>query len=147
MSTTAQWVFDKAIYLMDEQNQSNGATETGDTLDYRHRTLGILNILRHALYPISDTYAVEEPGRRPICPELTGFADEIGLDDAVAQGILPYGLAGHLLLGENDGMAAWFFQRYDELCRAYRAALPAKWEPIPLAYGGPEGKGGDAWQS
>lgn len=139
MSTTAQWVFDKAIYLMDEQNEINGLTETADTQEYRHRTLGILNVLRHELFPISDTYPASVAGKRPVCPELTAFSDEIGLDDVVAQGILPYGLAAHLLLGENDNMASYFAQRYAELYRAHCGTLPATWEAIPLAYGGLSG--------
>ena len=51
MSTTAQWVFDKAIYLMDEQNESSGATVTSDTNEYKLRTVPILNVLRGELYP------------------------------------------------------------------------------------------------
>ena len=77
MSTTAQWVFDKAIYLMDEQNEINGLTETSDTQEYRHRTLGILNVLRHELYPISDTCAPGAAGKRSVCPEVTAFSDEL----------------------------------------------------------------------
>lgn len=136
MSTTAQWVFDKAIYLMDEQNEINGLTETADTQEYRHRTLGILNVLRHELYPISDTCAPGAAGKRSVCPEVTAFSDEVGLDDAVAQGVLPYGLAAHLLLGENDAMAGYFAQRYAELYRLHGRTLPAVWEDIPRAYGG-----------
>lgn len=136
MSTTAQWVFDKAIYLMDEQNESSGKTETPDTREYHHRTLGILNVLRNELYPLSDTFEWGEDERRPICPEILEFTDEIGLDDAVAQSVMPYGLAAHLLLGENDTMANFFAQRYMELMAQMRSSLPAKWEEIPLAYGG-----------
>lgn len=136
MSTTAQWVFDRAIHLMDEQNESTGATKTTDTKEYEFRTLSILNVLRHELYPISDTYAVTEAGKRPIVAEITGFDQEIGLDDAVAQGIMPYGLAAHLLLGENDSMANYFSQRYSEMYGAMMRSLPSEWEDIPPAYGG-----------
>lgn len=136
MSTTAKWVFDKAIYLMDEQNEANGQTQTTDTREYEFRTLGILNILRHELYPISDTYAYGETGKRPICPEISDFSDEIGLDDAIAQGVMPYGLAAHLLLGENDAMANYFSQRYMEMYQQMQNALPGEFEEIPLSYGG-----------
>ncbi len=135
MSTTVQWVFDRAIHLMDEQREASGETLHDDTREYRFRTVSILNILRHELYPISDTYVPGGPPRS-VCPELTAFTDEIGLDDAVAQGILPYGLAAHLLLGENNVMANYFSQRYLELYQKLRAALPAVWEDIPLRYGG-----------
>lgn len=136
MSTTAQWVFDRAIHLMDEQNESTGATKTTDTKEYEFRTLSILNVLRHELYPISDTYAVAEAGKRPIVAEIMSFDQEIGLDDGVAQGIMPYGLAAHLLLGENDTLANYFSQRYTEMYNAMLKSLPSSWEDIPMAYGG-----------
>ena len=79
--TTAQDIFDKAIYMMDEQNESTGATDTADTKEYKLRTLGILNVLRHEVYPYSDTYTVSGPGR-PICPEITDFTSPVALDDA-----------------------------------------------------------------
>lgn len=139
MSTTVQWVFDRAIHLMDEQNESTGKTQTSDTREYEFRTLSILNVLRHELYPISDTYAIAEPGKRPIVAELTAFDQEIDLDDGVAQGILPYGLAAHLLLGENDSLANYFSQRYSEQYQSMMQTLPSQWEDIPLAYGGLRG--------
>nr|DAI21193.1 MAG TPA: hypothetical protein [Caudoviricetes sp.] len=134
--TTADWVFEKAIHLMDEQNETTGAVVTADTKEYRNRTLSILNILRHELYPYSDTYEAGVDGVRSICPLITSFTDEIGLDDAIAQGVLPYGLAAHLLLGENDTMASFFIERYQELVRSIGLKKPAQWEDIIPAYGG-----------
>ena len=58
--TDANWVFDRAIHLMDEQNEMNGETRTVDTEEYRYRTLSILNVLRHELQ--------EAPGFRPQSP-------------------------------------------------------------------------------
>lgn len=136
MSTTAQWVFDRAIHLMDEQNESTGATKTTDTKEYEFRTLSILNVLRHELYPISDTFQRDGTGKRFTGQELLSLEDYIDLDDGVAQGILPYGLAAHLLLGENDVMANYFSQRYAEMCSAMMRSLPSVWEDIPTAYGG-----------
>ena len=136
MSTTAKWVFDKAIFLMDEQNESTGQTQTADTREYEFRAIPILNILRHELYPISDTYPQSIDGKRPIVAEIQSMNDEIDLDDAVAQGILPYGLAAHLLLGENDAMANYFSQRYSEMYAAALRSLPSQFEDIPLHYGG-----------
>ena len=43
--TTVQEVFDAAIHLMDEQNESSGATETQDTTPYKVRTINILNVI------------------------------------------------------------------------------------------------------
>ena len=136
MATTAQWVFDRAIHLMDEQNESTGATQTTDTKEYEFRTVSILNVLRHELYPISDNYKIRNNNRRPISTELLSMEDYIDLDDAVAQGVMPYGLAAHLLLGENDALANYFSQRYMELRYQLGANLPSVWEDIPSAYGG-----------
>lgn len=130
--TDGNWVFDRAIQLMDEQNSSNGETRTSDTENYRLRTLGILNVLRHELYPYSDTFEVGKDGKQIVCPELKSLEQPINLDDAIAQGILPYGLAAYLLLGENDALAAFFFQRYAELVYAIGCRKSAAWETIDL---------------
>lgn len=60
---TVQQVFDTAIHLMDEQNESNGGTQTVDTDEYRFRTISILNTAIPALYPYSGTYSTEGTGR------------------------------------------------------------------------------------
>ena len=133
--TDANWVFDRAIHLMDEQNEMNGETRTVDTEEYRYRTLSILNVLRHELYPLSDTFETRIDGKRAIAPLLTDFEQPIDLDDAIAQGVMPYGLAAHLLLGENDSMASFFNQRYEELKYSIGAKKPAVWEDIPYCFG------------
>ena len=138
MSTTAQWIFEKAMHLMDEVNESTGAADTSDTKEYKNRTLAILNILRVECFPASDTYAVTEPGKRPICPEIEAFDTGIGLDDGICQGVLPYGLAAHLLLDENPAVAAYFQQRYEEALRLARRGVPAVSEDIVNLYGGIE---------
>lgn len=138
MSTTAQWVFDKAMHLMDEVNESTGQSDTADTREYKNRTIQILNILRVECFPASDTYKVTEPGKRPICPEIMDFDTPIGLDDGICQGVLPYGLAAHLLLDENPDVAAFFIQRYQELLAQYRYSIPAEAEDIEPVYGGIE---------
>ena len=40
MATTAQWIFEKAMNLMDEVNESTGATDTADTREYKNRKIG-----------------------------------------------------------------------------------------------------------
>lgn len=132
--TTANWVFDRAIHLMDEQNETNGKTRTQDTKEYEYRTLSILNVLRNELYPYSDTYEVRTAGRRPVCVELTSMEQPIDLDDALCQSVLPYGLAAHLLLGENDTMASFFNQRYAEMLNELRSRSTAEWEDIPFNF-------------
>lgn len=131
--TDARKVFDLAIHLMDEQYEVNGETRTQDTKEYEFRTLSILNVLRHELYPYSDTFEAGENGKRYICPEIASLDQNIDLDDAIAQGVMPYGLAAHLLLGENDTMAAYFNQRYTELIFRIGATQMAQWEDIPVS--------------
>lgn len=136
--TTAQWVFERAMALMDELNESSGSADTADTKEYKNRTISILNILRMECFPFSDTYKIATPGKRPVCPEITAFTDEIYLDDGIAQGVLPYGLAAHLLLDENPDAASYFQQRYQEMLSMMRVGLPATFESISNEYGGIE---------
>lgn len=138
MATTAQWIFEKAMHLMDEASEATGAADTADTAGYKHRTLPILNILRVECYPASDTFGASEPGKRPICPEITDFDSPIGLDDVLCQMVLPYGLAAHLLLDENPVAASYFQQRYEELLAWARRGIPAVSEDIADVYGGIE---------
>lgn len=136
MATTAQWVFEKAMHLMDEVNESTGQADTSDTKEYKNRTLPILNILRIECFPASDTYVVTQPGKRPVCPEIEDFGSEIGLDDGICQGVLPYGLAAHLLLDENPTVASYFQQRYEGLLDNAKRCIPASAEDIENPYGG-----------
>ena len=53
---TVQEVFDMAIHLMDEQNESTGATVTEDTKEYKFRTISILNTAIPVLYKYSSDY-------------------------------------------------------------------------------------------
>lgn len=134
--TTGQDIFDKAITLMGELSDS-GETDWADTVEYKNRALNILNTLRGEVYQYSDTYATQKkkyPGRRPVCDPLESLEDEIGIDDVLAQTVLPYGLAAHLLLDENDNMAAFFQQRYEELLRKLGANIPGQWESIEDVY-------------
>lgn len=138
MATTAQKVFEMAMHLMDEVNESTGAADTNDTKEYKNRTIPILNLLRIECFPASDTYAVTAPGKRPVCPEILQFTDVIGLDDGICQGVLPYGLAAHLLLDENPTVASFFQQRYEEALTAAMRGLPTVAEDIVDVYGGIE---------
>lgn len=136
--TTAQQVFEQAMHLMDEVNESTGAADTADTKEYKNRTLAILNILRVECFPASDTYVVTIPGKRPVCPMITNFESSIGLDDGICQGVLPYGLAAHLLLDENPSVASYFQQRYEEALSIAKRGVPAVAEDITDMYGGIE---------
>jgi len=142
MATSAQEIFDLAIHLMDEANESTGKTDTADTRAYKLRTLAILNVLRAECYPLSDTYPVPDPPagdgsrmKRPVCPLISDFQTPIDLDDVLCQGVLPYGLAAHLLLEENPDLASFFQQRYEELRSLY---APTAASDIINPYGGIE---------
>lgn len=133
--TTAQYVFETAMTLMDELNESNGKADTSDTKEYKNRTLKILNILCGELFPYSDTFAVETTGKRPICQSVDGFDSGLGLDDYICRSVLPYGLAAHLLMQEDPSSAGFFQQRYDELKAMLARGLPAASEDIEDVYG------------
>lgn len=136
--TTAQEVFEYAMTLMDELNESNGNADTSDTREYKNRTLAILNILRGELYPFSDTYTTGDAGTRPIAEKIKDFTSAIGLDDYICQSVLPYGLAAHLLMQEDPTGANFFQQRYDELKTLLARGIPAESTDIIDVYGGIE---------
>lgn len=132
---TAQEVFDRAIHLMDEQNEYTGKTDTVDTAEYKGRTLSILNVLRGELYPFSDTFTDGEPGKRSICEKIPDFTSAIGLDDYICESVMPYGLAATLMMQENPVSANFFQQRYDELKSLLARGMPAVSEDIEDVYG------------
>lgn len=134
-TTTAQQVFDITMGLIDEVNESSGETDTADTKEYKVRTLYILNALRGELYPYSDTYAIDTPGKRPIARMIEDFTSVIALDDYICQTVMPYGLAAQLLLDENPSAASFFQQRYEELRDGLAKGLPQQSEAIADVYG------------
>lgn len=141
--TTVQEVFDMSIHLMDEQNEATGNTETQDTAEYRYRTISILNALLPALFPYSDTCPKTRDGTRPPCPALRhesyqnpDFSQQLPLDDTLSRAVLPYGLAAHLMAGENETLSAWFLSMFNQKFVDLRNKVPAKWERIPLPFGG-----------
>lgn len=135
--TTARWVFEKAVHLMDEGDPNSGAADTAETAEYKTRVLSILNVLRLECFPYSDGWSAEGPGRRPVCPEIEDMDQAIPLDDGLCQGVLPYGLAAHLLLEEDPSLASFFQQRYQERLAA-AGKVPGVAEDIADVYGGVE---------
>lgn len=139
---TVQQVFDTAIYMMDEQSETTGKTGTTDTQEYRFRALSLINAMLPQLYPYSDTYDASGNGR-PVCPLLQlpavasqpDFTQTVPLDDTLCMGVLPYGLAAHLLAGENTELSAWFMARYNQAFGDLRSKIPGAFEPIPAPYG------------
>lgn len=137
---SVQGVFDKAMYLIDAQNESTGSTDNSDTTEYKVRTLGILNNLIDDTYPASDTFAIGEDGKRPALADLTSFSDEIKMDPYIVRSVLPCGLAAKLLSEENPTLADFFWQLYEQRLAKARAGVPASFESIEdgLPYGGIE---------
>ena len=140
--TTIQQIYDMAIHLMDEQNESTGTTATVDTQEYKFRTISILNSVIPALYPYSGTYKAAATGRanpRKLYVEdykNPDFEQSIPLDDTLAMTLLPYYLAAQLLSAENEALSAWFMNRYREFFMDLRDMVPASFEPITTSYGG-----------
>ena len=138
LNKTVQAVFDKAMYLMDAQNEQSGETIGADTNEYRVRTIGILNVLLDAVYPASDTFRMNEDGTRPYVDDVVSFTDELDLDARILREVLPYGLAAKLLSEENPKLANYFQQSYEEALATARYSRPAIIESIELPYGGIE---------
>lgn len=141
MTTTVQQVFDQAIHLMDEQNETTGSTVTADTTEYKSRTISILNTAIARLYPYSSNYNRDATGR-PKSQKLDAadfanpdFTQVIQLDDELCVGLLPFYLAAQLLSGENESLAAWFMQQYRESLSEFKRNIPASYEAISTPYG------------
>lgn len=134
-TTTAQRVFDIAMALIDEVNETSGQTDTADTREYKVRTLLILNALRGELYPYSDTFSAQEDGKRPILAVIQQFSDIIQMDDYICQTVMPYGLAAQLLADENPTVAGFLQQRYEELRNGLSKGLPQSASAIEDVYG------------
>jgi hypothetical protein len=94
---------------------------------YSPRALGILKVLRREIATLC--------GDRDFLPELTGLDSPFGLDDELAEGVAPYGLAANLLLEDNPGTASYFAQKYEEGLRYYLARRKAETEEIERPYG------------
>jgi hypothetical protein len=133
--TTAQDVFDKAMAIMDEIDESGG-TVNDDTLEYRNRALFIINTLQGEIYRYSDTYTATA-GVRSVCPETEELDDALGVDDFLARSVLPYGLAAHFLATDGESaLASFCLARYQMLLAQHGSAIPEVSEDIEDVYGG-----------
>ena len=136
MSTTAQWVFETAMHLMDEL--AGTLADAAHTREYKTRTPFILNVLLDECASASDTYKALQPGQRPICPPVESMEDELPLDDGVCRTVLPYGLAAQLYLQEDPVSARSWWDIFQENLALLSAARPARVEDIADVYGGIE---------
>lgn len=124
MAAIGTAVFNSAMALADSLD---------DTTDYTARALFIINMLGQELYQYSDTKVVTS-GERPLFTPIAELTDELDLDDGLAIGVLPYGLAALLLVGEDDVKANYYQQLYEEKKRESRN-VPQDFEPIEDVYG------------
>ena len=126
--TDGQWIFEHAIGLMDSGDEATGVMDAMSTRAYKHRALGILNILGQECqgYSLEGEWA-----------PLADFETALPLEDGLCQGVLPYGLAAHLLLEEDPAAANFFQQRYEELLERWRRRQVAM-ETLETPYGGVE---------
>lgn len=129
-------VFDATMQLIDELNDQ-GQSQTSDTVEYRNRTIGIMNILISECYPISDekdTAKLDSAWRA-----VEEFDDPLkGIDNSLALGVMPYGLAANLLVDENPTAANYYQQRYEVLKEEKRRRMLAEVNDIELPFGGIE---------
>lgn len=134
---TVQKIFDMAIHLMDEQNESTGATETVDTEEYKFRTISVLNGVIPALRPYSEKPWKDRTAAILYVEDYKNprFNQDIPLDDTLCLALLPLYLAAMLLSGENEELSALFMNRYERAFLDLRNKLPAEFEPITPVYG------------
>jgi|SRR5579875_86211 len=110
MTVIAQDVFTIAMNIMDELSQDG--TFDGYPDDYKKKAWPILTLLQSELLPAIAT---------PLA--ILNETSPLMIDDRSALTILPYGLAAHLLLTEDQNRASFFNARYDELKRKRPATI------------------------
>lgn len=103
---TAKDVFLSAMHLMDEESQDG--TFVGYSDDLKKKSWSVLTILQSELIPPDMVPTV-------IVDEKSTFL----LSDQTCLAALPYGLAAHLIMDDDQGRAAYYNARYDELKRIY----------------------------
>ena len=138
---TVQKIYDAAIDLMDEQDETSGSTQTRDTREYEVRTISILNIALPVLYPFSSNCDRSLPGRPMPAPLLADnrrepdFTQEIPLDDALCWALLPFWLASLLRSGEDTEFSMRMMTEYNNALASIRDLVPAEFEVISTPYG------------
>lgn len=117
MTVIAQDVFTLAMNLMDEQSQDG--TYDGYSDEYKKKSWPLLTLLQAELADINvSPTAITDP------------TTVLQLDDRTCLTALPYGLAAHLLLPEDQAKASFFNDRYDEL----KASIPSSFTVIQSVY-------------
>ena len=121
-------VFDAAMSIMDELSDS-GKPQTTDTDEYKYRAVSIINTMIAELYPFSETKKAGKTasGWRPV----EEFDDTISeIDNTLALGAMPYGLASALLTDENPEAS--------EIVTMHKANAQCSMGTVEDVYGGIE---------
>lgn len=136
-----QQIFDMAMDLMDEADETTGSTDTMDTKEYRIRTISILNSGIQVIYPYSSNFKRTATGR-PAADQLYAdnrgepdFSQLIPIDDALSLSLLPFYLASLLRAGEDSEFSARMMNEFNRAFYDIRANLPGTFEQIIPAYG------------
>lgn len=140
MARTVQEIFDKAIHLIDAQDESTGSTNTADTQEYAVRCCALLSTLLNEVYPYSDTYQPRADGKRPVHVAVERMTDAVDMDDLICLSVLPAGLAALFVFDEDTAKYNAFWGDYMTRLSQARNTLPASggFEDIenPYAFGG-----------
>ena len=132
---TGRDVFDVAMNLLDEQNESSGETLTADTKEYQLRSVRLLNSLLPRLCVLTGkTYVA-----------LADDSSDMPVSDAVSSGVASYELAALIAQTEGDTEIADRLRRDGEanLQEIAGREEPAVMEDITDVYGGIEYGNGD----
>lgn len=127
---TGQAVFDLAIHLMDEQNESTGSTNTSDTKEYRLRAVSALN---STLPTVCAMTACE-------FTLVSALEDTLPVPDPVAAGVCGYLLAAYFARTDGDEEKAL---RWETLANGNLSVIASRlsnceMEDIGSLYGGIE---------
>jgi hypothetical protein len=111
MAVTAEQVYKLALGLIDE------VTETGSFIPdnpdyYNNKSLAFLTIIQAELLPVSQ-----------IPETVESMAQTLQLDDRLCLMALPYGLAAHLIMSEDQSLASFLNSRFDELKRKQKSVI------------------------
>lgn len=135
MAETALSVFERAMHLSDNGDESTGQFDTTDNKEYKYRTVSIINTIINEIYPYSDTCVTTE-GKRPFHPFLTSMDDEIDLDGYCIE-VLALGLGAKLFTDENGSLANYYQQEYERRLRQLKeGGIPKTTESIEDVYSG-----------
>lgn len=132
---TGREVFDIAMNLLDEQNESSGETLTADTKEYQLRSVRLLNSLLPRLCVLTGKTYVS----------MTDDSSDMPVSDAVSSGVASYELAALIAQTEGDTAIADRLRRDGEanLQEIASREEPAVMEDITDVYGGIEYGNGD----